>query len=133
MKMNKNIAPWINNDSGDFELAMTGQTFQLLVNQHKEGLIDTSVFMKIIKHTTIYSRMSPDDKALLIKTLQNDTDDIIAMCGDGANDCKALKAADVGLSLSEVEASIAASFTSKIANISPMIKLLREGRASLVT
>ena len=55
------------------------------------------------------------------------------MCGDGANDCGALKTADVGISLSEAEASIAAPFTSKVQNISCVIKLFREGRASLVT
>lgn len=36
------------------------------------------------------------------------------MCGDGANDCAALTSADIGVSLSETEASVAASFTSKI-------------------
>jgi cation-transporting ATPase 13A2 len=38
----------------------------------------------------------------------------VGMCGDGANDCLALKTADAGLSLSDSEASIAAPFTSKI-------------------
>lgn len=55
------------------------------------------------------------------------------MCGDGANDCGALKAADVGISLSDAEASIAAPFTSKVQDISCVVKLLREGRAALVT
>lgn len=53
------------------------------------------------------------------------------MVGDGANDCTALKTADVGLSLSEAEASIAAPFTAKSQDISSAIILLRQGRASL--
>lgn len=55
------------------------------------------------------------------------------MCGDGANDCGALKQADAGISLSQAEASIAAPFTSQVQDISCVITLLREGRAALTT
>lgn len=55
------------------------------------------------------------------------------MCGDGANDCGALKVADMGISLSEAEASIAAPFTSAIQDISCVVVLLREGRCALTT
>jgi cation-transporting P-type ATPase 13A2 len=55
------------------------------------------------------------------------------MCGDGANDCAALKTADVGISLSQAEASIAAPFTSAVQNIECVVTLLRQGRAALTT
>ena len=77
--------------------------------------------------------MSPDDKANLVELLQEAMQTQVGMCGDGANDCGALKQADAGISLSEAEASIAAPFTSQIQDISCVITLLREGRAALTT
>ncbi|EPY85268.1 hypothetical protein CB1_000389010 [Camelus ferus] len=58
---------------------------------------------------------------------------ITGMCGDGANDCGALKMAHVGISLSEQEASVASPFTSKTPNIECVPHLIKEGRAALVT
>ena len=81
----------------------------------------------------MYARMSPEDKADLVELLQQTMKVQVGMCGDGANDCGALKQADAGISLSEAEASIAAPFTSKVQDISCVINLLREGRAALTT
>jgi cation-transporting ATPase 13A2 len=70
------------------------------------------LFSQLLIRANIFARMSPDQKTKLVETLA-ELGYRVAMCGDGANDCGALKAADVGLSLSEAEASIAAPFTSR--------------------
>ena len=49
---------------------------------------------------TVYARTKPNDKARIVTMYQN-LGNIVVMCGDGANDCGALKQADVGLSLSQ--------------------------------
>jgi cation-transporting ATPase 13A3/4/5 len=76
--------------------------------------------------------MSPVLKRQLIDNMK-DFGNTVLMCGDGANDCGALKAADVGISLSEAEASAAAPFTSHDKNVSCVLSLVSEGRASLTT
>ena len=130
-------------------IAVTGTTFETLyrLNQQyleimKSNLKEVDlinkyekfhvVFRLLLKYCSIYARMAPEHKTLLVESLQKESFTVL-MCGDGANDCGALKAADVGVSLSTEEASIAAPFTSTVADISSVIKLLREGKAALVT
>jgi P-type E1-E2 ATPase len=68
--------------------------------------------------------MSSDQKTKLVKNLM-DIGYSVAMCGDGANDCGALSAAHVGISLSEAEASIASPFISKVQNISCVPEVIK--------
>lgn len=82
--------------------------------------------------TPIFARMSPDEKNEVVDRLQALGYTVLA-CGDGANDVGMLKAADVGLSLSEAEASVAAPFTSSTPDITCVLEVIREGRAALVT
>ena len=55
------------------------------------------------------------------------------MCGDGGNDCGALKAAHVGIALSDAEASIVAPFTSLDKSITSVIEVVKEGRCALAS
>ncbi|XP_073434755.1 probable cation-transporting ATPase 13A4 [Dendrobates tinctorius] len=109
-----------------FHFAMTGKSYQVIVNHFYELL------PKILLKGTIFARMSPGQKSSLIEELQK-IDYYAGMCGDGANDCGALKVAHAGISLSELEASVASPFTSKIPNIECVPKLIKEGRNCLVT
>lgn len=80
----------------------------------------------------MFARVKPNDKTRAIIVYQS-MGKVTAMCGDGANDCGALKQSDAGLSLSEAEASISSPFTSKVPNISSMIELIKECRGGLAT
>lgn len=122
--------PWDGQASKNFGVALNGKLLSFL-SQNKETY--RIALRKILFKAQVYARMSPDDKANLIELLQETMKVQVGMCGDGANDCGALKQADAGISLSEAEASIAAPFTSKIQDISCVINLLREGRAALTT
>ncbi len=80
----------------------------------------------------IFARMSPFEKEMLIDCFK-DQGYFVAMCGDGANDCGALKSAHTGISLSESEAAAAAPFTYTKGSIRCVPEIIREGRAALVT
>ncbi|XP_063057304.1 polyamine-transporting ATPase 13A3 isoform X2 [Engraulis encrasicolus] len=109
-----------------YHFAMSGKAFAV-ITEHFQDLLQ-----KLVLHGTVFARMAPDQKTQLIEVLQS-VDYFVGMCGDGANDCGALKRAHGGISLSELEASVASPFTSRTPNISCVPNLIREGRAALIT
>ncbi|KAG7711194.1 hypothetical protein KL949_001750 [Ogataea haglerorum] len=123
------LVPLDINRTDDYCIAVTGDVFKYILTElsDHEQLIE-----KMLMKGTVFARMSPDEKHELVDRLKS-LDYTVGFCGDGANDCGALKAADVGISLSEAEASVAAPFTSRIFEISCVLDVIKEGRASLVT
>lgn len=114
-----------------YSLAISGDVFKYIL-KNELNLFSEEYIIKILLMTNIFARMSPDEKHELVEQLQS-LNYTVGFCGDGANDCGALKAADVGISLSEAEASVAAPFTSRNFDIRCVLDVIREGRASLVT
>ncbi|KAI8061941.1 hypothetical protein BDF21DRAFT_389640 [Thamnidium elegans] len=105
------------------ELAMTGRAFEALI---KEERIRKYLFM-----TRVFARMTPNDKVMCVQFHMEKG--VTAMCGDGGNDCGALRAAHVGLALSEAEASIVSPFSTSNRTIMQCVELMKQGRAALAT
>merc|ERR1719195_2140720 len=92
--------------SENYVFACDGNTFR-----HIRGR-DPELFKRIVHRGKIFARMLPEQKIELIECLKQLGRQVI-MCGDGCNDCGALKTAHAGISLSTAEASVAAPFTSR--------------------
>ncbi|XP_063379335.1 polyamine-transporting ATPase 13A3-like [Cydia fagiglandana] len=109
-----------------YVLALEGKTWSVIRNYYPE------MMSTVLNRGIVFGRFGPDQKTQLITALQGEGR-VVGMCGDGANDCGALKAAHVGISLSEADASVAAPFTSQEQNIRCVKLLALEGRCALST
>jgi len=113
----------------DAELVLTKAAFQQLTTQER---------MQLTQRVRVYARMKPDDKVAVVQ-LHQEQGWVVGMVGDGGNDCAAMRAAHVGLALSEGEASIVAPFASGEGygtdekSLMAVPHLLRYGRATLQT
>lgn len=115
----------------DTVLAVEGDAFDILLKQYQN---EPEVLHKIVQKIAIFGRSRPDQKERVVnilKTINEPKEIKIGFVGDGSNDSKALNSAHMGLSISNIETSIAGSFSSPEKDISPVIDLLIEGRYSL--
>lgn len=112
---------------------MDGPFFRFLIKQYKD---DISFILKVLESSSIFARTNPRDKKKIIELYQKNfidhhEDYFVGFCGDGANDCLALKQADIGLSLNNKEGSIASSFNTQKQSIKYLLYLIIEGKACL--
>ena len=93
-----------------------------------EGMSDADV-IKAAGEYTVFGRVNPDQKALLIKTIKANGN-TVAMTGDGVNDILAMKEADCAVAIaagSEAARSVA-HLVLMDSKFSSMPKVVREGR-----
>ena len=138
--INDEDSPLNKSKNDNFGIALTGNIFEKLYKLNLKYLKTKDPKLKfihqsyrlILKNGRVFARMTPEHKALLVEAFKKEGFTTL-MCGDGANDCAALRTAHVGVSLSEEDASIAAGFTSLTPDVSCIFELLREGKCSLTT
>ena len=121
-----------------FAIVTTGSTFEKLYTLNEKFLSEKDqsyvnihkIFRLILKNGIIFTRMAPDHKALLVESFKKEGLNTL-MCGDGTNDCPALRKADVGVALASEEASMASHFNYIKQDISCLFHLLKEGKCAL--
>ncbi len=75
-----------------------GVTVEQVLTGAEVGRLDDAALRDAIAHTTVFARVSPEDKSRIIKIARTGAVDV-AFLGDGVNDAVALHAADVGISV----------------------------------
>ena len=119
--------------SGDNPITVSEVARRCGVEHHEkyislQGLSSTEVMEAADKYT-IFGRVSPEQKAILIKTLKSQGK-TVAMTGDGVNDILALKEADCSIAIAA--GSDAARSVSQLvlldSNFSSMPSVVTEGR-----
>lgn len=89
------------NEQTEFSLVCTGETFALIYND--EAYQERFVRLASISKSVVCCRVSPIQKAQIVRLIRNKTKSMVLSIGDGANDVSMILEADVGVGISGKE------------------------------
>lgn len=123
--------------TGDHPLTATAIGRQLHFSQEAETIsgeqlqrTDEEGFIRLAEHTSVYARVSPEDKLKIVGALQQ-RGEVVAMTGDGVNDSPALKKADIGVAMGITGTDVAKEAADMVLlddNFSTIVAAVEEGR-----
>jgi len=92
--------------------------------------MDPDLFAELAPRIQVFSRVSPRHKLRIVQALQK-AGLVVAMTGDGINDCPALKAADIGVAMGGAGGSVASDVADMVLekdDLSAMLLAIEHGR-----
>ncbi|CAD8208856.1 unnamed protein product [Paramecium octaurelia] len=103
---------------------------QIKIQGLSEEELHIKLFASICLNARVFARMRPEQKSMVVEKLQ-DLKKMVLMIGDGANDCAAIKQANVGVSFAQSDAAYSAPYSSADDSIDCVRQVLLDGRCAL--
>jgi len=79
------------------EVGLIDEGGRVVTGSEIEQMTDAE-FQQIVHDVDVYARVDPEHKLRIVRALRN-SDEVVAMTGDGVNDAPAVKQADVGVAM----------------------------------
>ena len=111
------------------DLGILGENEKAITGQQLDTMSDEAL-LEALKHTSTFARVSPQHKLRLVQVLQQ-SDETVAMTGDGVNDAPALKQADIGVAMGITGTDVskgAAEMVLTDDNFASIVNAIEEGR-----